>query len=174
MIYGDWLNALLENVARVGDEGRQTVEYLHLHRTKISFWRARSNVGAFWTLARNIRLNTRHYTRQTPPSDPYLISLVVHEVRHLQQGFITALSVYGELDAWQVGFRVYRRLVGHCPGHPAIEKLMSLPVGWDRDALRLAVRLMRAYAGKGYRVDLLPLYPLHHELAWHFWRKMPG
>jgi hypothetical protein len=50
---------------------------------------------------------------------------------------------------------------------------MSLPLGWDRAVLRRAVDLMQAYAGKGYRADLLPYYPLGKELAYRLFRKVP-
>jgi hypothetical protein len=33
--------------------------------------------------------------------------------------------------------------------------------------------LMQDYAGKGYRVDLLPRYPLPKEITYVFTRKIP-
>jgi hypothetical protein len=91
----------------------------------------------------------------------------------LQQGFFTALSVWGELDAWQLEWRIYYRLHKRYP-HPAIEELMTLPLGWDRDVLRKAVQLMQGYAGKGYRADLLPLYPLGKEIAYRLFKRVPA
>jgi hypothetical protein len=41
------------------------------------------------------------YSYNQPLNDPRIFTLNIHEVRHLQQGFFTALSVYGELEAWQ-------------------------------------------------------------------------
>jgi hypothetical protein len=43
---------------------------------------------------------------------------------------------------------------------------MSLPLTYDRAVLKKAVALMKAYAGEGYRVDLLPLYPLDKEIQY--------
>ena len=43
---------------------------------------------------------------------------------------------------------------------------MALPLGYDRHVLREAACLMQAYAGKGYRVDLLPLFPLPREIKY--------
>jgi hypothetical protein len=108
---------------------------------------------------------------------PYALSLVVHEVRHLQQGWITALSVYGELDAWQCQFRFLGSLAWR-PLEDAdrdgiIARLLSFPLGWDRSVLQTARGLMRAYAGKTYRVDLLPLYPLNRELLFLLTGKRP-
>jgi len=91
----------------------------------------------------------------------------------LQQGLFTALSVYGELDAWQLEWGIYHRIHGKYP-KPVIEKLMTLPLGWDRDVLRRAVELMQDFETKAYRADLLPLYPLGKELRWWLTRKVPA
>jgi len=37
--------------------------------------------------------------------------------------------------------------------------------------LKKAANLMQDYAGKGYRVDLLPLYPLGREIQYWVTRK---
>lgn len=50
---------------------------------------------------------------------------------------------------------------------------MSLPLGWERETLKRARGLMRAYAGKGYRVDLLPLYPLPAEIRFRLTGRQP-
>ena len=168
-----WVDSVLTHAEACGAEGATAVAYLRKHRTKIGFWRARSNVGAFWTPFRNIRLNSAHYSYDTPMSTVRLLTLVIHEARHLQQGPAMALSVYGELDAWQMEFGLFRRLTGkELP--PALVELTALPLSWDRNVLRDAQRLMQVYAGKGYRADLLPLYPIHHELAYLLFRKVPA
>ena len=48
---------------------------------------------------------------------------------------------------------------------------MTLPLEYDRDVLKKAATLMQAYAGKGYRIDLLPLYPLGRELKYRLTKK---
>ena len=55
-----------------------------------------------------------------------------------------------------------------------IQRLLALPFGWDRNVLAAARSLMREYAGKAYRVDLLPLYPLDREVAYVLTRRVPG
>lgn len=165
-----WREYLLESVAQVGEEGRAAVEFLRLRRTKVGFQRVRSNVGAFWTVFGNIRLNSRYYTYDTPFDDLRLKTLVIHEARHLQQGPVVALSVYGELDAWQLEFRIYHRIRGRYP-HPAVAELMALPLEYDRAVLKNAACLMQAYAGKGYRADLLPLFPLPREILYWITRR---
>jgi len=154
-----WKDNLLNAVAQVGDEGRAAVDFLRARATKIGFKLVRPNVGAFWTVFGNIRLNSYYYNYDTPLDDVRLKTLIIHEACHLKQGFIKALSVYGELEAWQLEFRVYHRLKGKYP-KKAIEELMALPLVYDRAVLKKAVPLMRDYAGEGYRADLLPLLPL--------------
>ena len=170
MEHNVWMENLLEAVTQMGEEGRVAVEFVRTRRTKIGFKRARSSIGAFWTVFGNIRLNSHYYTYETPLDDLRIKTLIIHEARHLQQGMITALSVYGELDAWQLEFGIYYRIKGRYP-HSAIAELMTLPLQFDRAVLKKAAQLMRAYAGKGYRVDLLPLFPLHREIKYWVMRQ---
>jgi hypothetical protein len=170
MEHAVWKENLLEAVAQLGEEGRTAVEFLHNHKTKIGFKRVRPNVGAFWTVFGNIRLNSRYYTYATSFDDLRVKTLIIHEARHLQQGLITALSVYGELDAWQLEFGIYHRIKGNYP-HAAVEELMTLPLEYDRTVLKKAANLMQTYAGKGYRVDLLPLFPLGKEIKYWITRQ---
>jgi hypothetical protein len=165
-----WLENLFSAVADLGEEGRAAVDFLRSRGTEVGFKKVRPNVGAFWTVFRNIRLNSHYYTYNTPLDDLRIKTLIIHEVRHLQQGFFTALSVYGELDAWQLEFGIYHRVKGRYP-HPAIAELMTLPLEYDRTVLRKAAKLMQDCAGKGYHADLLPLYPLEREIRYWFTRK---
>ena len=165
MEHSVWKNNLLEALVQLGDEGRAARDYLLAHRTYIGFWRVRKNVGAFWTIFRTIHFNSLHYSYQMDVSDISLLTLLIHEVKHLRQGFFLALSVYGELEAWQLQFRLYHQLTGR-QMHPVIAELLSLPLEYDRSVLKKAASLMQAYAGKGYRADLLPLYPLGREIRY--------
>ena len=165
MEHNVWMENLLEAVVQVGDEGREACDFLRARRTKIGFRNVRPSVGAFWTVFGNIRLNSHYYTYDTPLDTLRIKTLIIHEARHLQQGMMMALSVYGELDAWQLEFRVYHRVKGKYP-HSAIAELMDLPLEYDRAVLKKAATLMQAYAGKGYRIDLLPLYPLGREIKY--------
>lgn len=167
-----WSQTLLHSLEGFGEEGRIAASYLRAHKTHIGFWSARKNVGAFWTPLRTIHLNTVHYSLQTNPADPRLLTLLIHEVKHLQQGPVTALSVYGELEAWQLQFRLYHQKT-NAKMRPAIEKLLSLPLSWDRAVLQQARELMQEFAGKGYRVDLLPLYPLGKEIRFRLFGQTP-
>jgi hypothetical protein len=165
MEHSIWKENLLEAVAQLGEEGRAAVDFVRIHKTKIGFKQVRPNVGAFWTVFGNIHLNSLYYTYETSFDELRIKTLIIHEARHLQQGIMTALSVYGELDAWQLEFGIYHRIKGVYP-HTTIEELMSLPLKYDRPILKKAAQLMQAYAGKGYRVDLLPLFPWNQEIKY--------
>ena len=172
MNHNSWLDSLLENLVQNGEEGRIAVEYIRAHSTKISFKQTKSSIGAWWTIGRNINLNSLYFSPDQALSDSRVLRLIIHEVRHLQQGFFNALSVYGELDAWQFEWSIYHRMHGGYP-HPALEELMSLPLGWDRNVLRRTVQLMQTFSSKDYRVDLLPYYPLGKEISFRLFKKVP-
>jgi len=167
-----WNQNLLLSLEEFGEEGRIAASYLRARKTYIGFWKARKHVGAFWTPLRTIHLNTEYYSLATNPADPRTLTLLIHEVKHLQQGLVTALSVYGELEAWQLQFRLYHQKTD-AKMHPVIEKLLSLPLSWDRAVLKQAQVLMQDFAGKGYRADLLPLYPLGKEIRYRLFGKIP-
>jgi hypothetical protein len=166
----EWLTQYLEKVANTCDEGRFAVEYIRAKKTMVGFKRAHKSVGAFWTLPGNIHLNSIYHTHESTLTNPRAWTILIHEVRHLQQGWLTALSVYGELDAWQYEFSVYKKIINK-KLVPAVEELLSLPLNWDRNNLLRARTLMQSHAGKGYRLDLLSLYPLDKEIKYWLTRR---
>jgi hypothetical protein len=165
-----WKDKLLKAVAGLGEEGSAASEFLRRRNTFIGFWRVRKNVGAFWTFLGTIHFNSQYYSVNSDVRDVSLLTLLIHEVKHLQQGVILAFSVFGELEAWQLQFRLYHQLTGTQP-RPEIIELLALPLSLDREVLKKAANLMQAYAGKGYRADLLPLYPFHKEIQYWFTRR---
>jgi hypothetical protein len=162
--------SVFKELEKQGPLGLETETFMRQRKVSLKF-RQQKNSGAAWTLTGNIHLNARNYSLETSPDNPGMLSLVVHEVHHLKQGLLTALSVYGELDAWQVGFNFYQELTGS-KLNPILAELLNLPLGFSRDILRKAASLMKAYS-PGYRIDLLPLYPIHREIAWWLTRKEP-
>jgi hypothetical protein len=166
-----WIEQLLLHLGRYGPQGEAAAQFILERRVKVTIHD--QPTGARWTINRNIQLHPRFAGRS--PDDPYPLSLIVHEVRHLEQGIFTALSVYGELDAWQLQFSFIRSLIGyyHRDEHfqEILNKLMSLNLDWDRKTLTRARELMKEYAGKAYRIDLLPLYPLPREIYFFITRK---
>ena len=167
------LEQYLEKVSQCSPEGSDAVEYVRAHRTKVIVGWTQKGVGAIWTPFANIRLNSSRFTIESILNNPRAWALLIHEVKHLQQGWLTALSVYGELEAWQLDFRVYYGLVHETP-HPLIAEMMSLPLNWDRSVLRRAQDIMDEYAGKDYGAHTVPLYPLHHEINYMLFHKRPS
>jgi hypothetical protein len=165
MDHAVWQEKLLEAVAGLGEEGSAAAAYLSEHRTRIGFIKVGKSAGALWMPFRNIRLNSYYYNYDTPLDDLKLKTLIIHEAWHLQQGYVKALSVYGELEAWQLEFRVYHNVKGRYP-HPAIAELMTLPLEYDRNVMKQAAACMQAYGGKGYRIDLYPIYPIGREITY--------
>lgn len=160
-----WLGSALEQLAHAGEVGRSSVEFLSTRKTRIRFMKLPRSAGAIWFLDRNIYINTRHFNPETAATHPRVLSLIVHEVHHLKQGWHTAFSVYGELDAWQVDFNFQKSLTGRYP-NAAIAELCALPLSYDRAVLKRAAELMQQYAGKGYRIDLYPVFPFVKELGY--------
>jgi hypothetical protein len=167
----EWRERFLEAVSNCSVEGKEAADYIRAHNTHIGVRRARKNVGAFWTLARAAYLNSKHYAQESSLADPSAWVLLIHEVRHLQQGPLTALSIYGELDAWQYQLHVLKKITGkQCV--PLLEEILSLPLNMGRENLQCARKLMTQYAGKSYGADWLPLYPMHKEIKYWVTRRV--
>lgn len=166
----EWREKFLEAVSNCSNEGQDAVEYIRAHRTRIGMKRARKSVGAFWTLAKSAYLNSAHYTQEASLTSPNAWALLIHEVRHLQQGPLTAFSIYGELDAWQYQLQVLKKLTGK-QLVPPLEEILSLPLNMERENLQHARQLMTQFAGKRYGANLLPLYPIHKEVKYWVIRK---
>jgi hypothetical protein len=166
-----WTNLVLDHLNTASQEGAAAVSFIKNRNVKIGF-RKQKSTGAMWSLNGNIYLNANDFSLSTPPTNAFMLNLVAHEALHLKQGILTALSVHGELEAWQLGFRIYQALGGKIFSS-ALNELMGLPVKYDRDMLRKVRFLMQEYAGKGYRIDLLPLFPAWNEISYFFTRKTP-
>jgi hypothetical protein len=167
----EWQEKFLEAVSSCSDEGQEAVDYIRAHKTHISMKRARKSVGAFWTLTKAAYLNSAHYSQEAALVNPNAWALLIHEVRHLQQGWLTAFSIYGELDAWQYQFQVQKKLTGRQLA-PLLEEILCLPLNMERKNLRNAQRLMTQYAGKSYGANWLPLYPIHKEIKYWVMRRV--
>ncbi len=168
-----WLTKLLESMRRSGPGAEAAASYIHEHGVHLGLHK--QPTGARWRPGPRIDLHPRYASG--PPDAAYPISLVIHEVEHLRQGMLIALSVYGELAAWHAQFAFIRHRTGlfseSAQKDRQIQQLMMLPVAFDRTVLAAARHLMREYAGPTYRVDLLPLYPLPREIAWALFRTKP-
>jgi hypothetical protein len=106
------------------------------------------------------------------PDDPWALMEFVHETKHLEQGFYTALSVYGEMEAWQIGFEFYYALLGRKPSSLSpIGSLLKLPLSHNHDVLMQAAHLIDEDQNTGkwfwnrdyYWIYALPLNPLNYR-----------
>jgi len=165
-----WLDGLLARLPSTGEAGEAALRVLRERRVRIRV-RAQSS-GARWTLFGNIEFNPIYVDGK---DDLYALSLLVHEVHHLKQGWHRALSVQGELEAWQIQFAYLKSLTSvysPYPQHNAIiAELMSLSPS-RRGHLQRARSLMQQFAGKKYRIDLLPLFPLASEIRFRLGKKV--
>lgn len=150
------LDKLLARLDETGPEGRAARDFLRARRVRVGLHP--QPTGARWTVLGGIQLSPSQLA-----DEAYALSLIVHEVRHLRQGILGALSVRGELEAWQEQFAYLKSLTGKYSASPrqqaVIEKMMTLSLN-SRADLQRARALMREYAGPKYRINWLPLYSL--------------
>ncbi len=142
--YDGWTKNILVNLNTSGKEGVQTAGYLLQNDVKVvtvdnhatnMWWKVR------WSLGGPRIENTLYVSRfiaGKESNDAWALMEFVHETRHMQQGFWTAFSVYGEMEAWQVGFRFYQSLPDHGYVGPCVEQLLELPLSHDRAILKQA------------------------------------
>jgi len=166
----EWLEKYFEKVAESSEEGRRAVDFVKENNIRVGVKRARKSVGAFWQFGQRFFLNSIHYTMESALENPRAWTLFVHEVRHLQQGMINAISIHGELDAWQVEFRLYKKITG-LKLKPQLEEMLLLPLNNDRNNLKRARQLMTKFAGFWYGAWILPLYPIDKEILFWLTRK---
>jgi hypothetical protein len=151
----DWKTQLLTNVKGAGPPGIDAFRYITQYNVDIRFSQ-QSGTGAGWK-GGNIYLNSETYSVFTPPDNPWLISLIVHEAKHLEQGFWVALTVYSELEAWQVGLRAYENVGGELT--VIHSDILALPLSHNAQVLEQFLHLMKEDQGYDYLVYLLPLNP---------------
>jgi len=164
MEQAEWLEKYFDKVASTSQEGKEAVDYVRAHKTYVGIKRGRKSVAAF-TFLHRFHLNSVYYTYDNSIDNPNTWALFVHEVQHLKQGVFTSLSIYGELEAWQIQFRLYKKFTNK-PVSPELEELLSMPLNMERTNLRHARELMTKHAGKGYGANLLPLYPFPKEVIY--------
>ena len=159
---GRQLGPVLHALRSFDGVGEEAASYLQRHHVRLGFTRQRHS-GARWfdwrTLRRGIFLNAEY--RSGRLSMPELAALVVHEVVHLRQGIGEALSVRGELVAWQTQRAMLDQMTGPARD-PRLRHIQRLDPR-SRDDLRRARGIMKDMGGPGYHVELLPLVPIVEE-----------
>jgi len=158
--------------------GSEIVTYMKEKRIRIGFHKQYKSGGG-WTFIRNITL-----TPGDNPTNPYVLSLIIHEVFHLQQTVWMRLSMQGELRAWQYQKETYPA-IANTPGSEIGSQGEAYGAGkgtkefWDelakldpnsRDDLEKAQVVMTKISS-GYRSGCLPLYPLGQEFKYFWGRK---
>lgn len=142
-----------------------SARYLLEHIVSIGRKPMNQSTSAIWAFGSRVFLNSHIFPVGIDLKDPRLLSTIAHEIRHLQQGPIVAFSVYGELDAWQLGFQLYYSKVNQAMP-TVLSDLLALPLVLDRSVLKTARKLMLTYAGRKYRIDLYPLFPITKEIGY--------
>jgi hypothetical protein len=153
-IHNPWVKKVLNTMLSSGGVGKEKAEYILTHDIKFVSKNKGAN-NAHWGskfgwhgLAMD---NTIHYPSSwegKPANDPWVLSSFAHEAVHLEQGVRTALSVYGELQAWQVGFRYYLAL-GKTGVSREVRELLKTPLSHDRHVLTQAKNLIIADQNSG-------------------------
>jgi hypothetical protein len=158
-----WFRPALRALGGLGSIGNDLANYVGERGPSLAFVRQR-NSGARWFDWRRLRfgvfLNDEYCGAR--PDAPHITALIAHEVRHLQQGWVEALSVRGELVAWQVQYDVLQAMSA-APRDRRWSEIRALRPD-SRGDLRLARSLMKAVGGRGYHIELLPLEPLGQEV----------
>ncbi|HHN93725.1 MAG TPA: hypothetical protein ENK17_03075 [Anaerolineae bacterium] len=148
----EWHAGVLARLRAAGPYCRHAAEFIAAHKIRIGLSRQRT--GARWTLDGRIELHPATHCL----SDPHLLTLIVHEATHLEQGAAYALTVAGELDGWRAQYHAYTE-PGLAVADPHWQELVRLPQIPSTADLRRARALMLASAGRGYLIWLLPLRP---------------
>lgn len=112
-----------------------------------------------------ILLNARYVSNEAELINAKWLNIIAHEMEHARHGAITAFSVYGELQAWQAGFKVLEQY-GNKPLSGLAKEILNLPITKDRGVLRQAQELMRLFAGDAYGIQNRTLYPLFEEIKY--------
>lgn len=166
-----WLENALTALRDSGPVGQASVEYIRDRRIPLGFSRQKST-GATWfdwrRLRHSILLNGDYADRR--PDDAHLFVLLAHEAKHLEQGLAEALSVRGELAAWQLQYDVLAQSLAR-PAGPLWQELRALDPDSRSDVER-AQPLMKQIGGPGYHVDWMPIWPLPAEIAYRFKKMM--
>jgi hypothetical protein len=165
----DWFDPALDALAGLGPTSEALADFVVKRRVRLGFTPQRHS-SATWFNWRRLRsgvyLDT-HYAIQRPDA-PHISALVAHEVKHLQQGFWEALSVRGELVAWQVQHDVLGRL-SCASSDPRWDGIAILRPD-SRSDLVLARALMKTIGGARYHIELFPLWPLREEISFQLRR----
>lgn len=159
-----WFERSKSALRDAGSVGRASWETITRKRMTLGF-SGQKYSGGMWFDWRRLRfgifVNTVYADRS--PEDPHMVALLAHEAKHREQGIVEALSVRGELVAWQLQYDVLKELSAEPTSAPWRE-IRSLDPAARQDLKRARV-LMKRIGGPGYRIEYLPLLPLPAEVV---------
>jgi hypothetical protein len=88
----------------------------------------------------------------------HLVGVVAHEAKHLEQGGMTANTVFGEFEGWKTELEVKGEMFQQVPRYgTARDMILRTPLSHDPDVLGMVWRGMVADQGFDYGVWILPL-----------------
>ncbi|HEX6268774.1 MAG TPA: RHS repeat-associated core domain-containing protein [Anaerolineales bacterium] len=129
-------------------------------------WQSLFAIGGWYDSVNNyVFLNpSQGYVEGEMPSIAGL-SIIVHEAVHVTQGFLSASTAYGELEAWQIGFQVLDELNGPANLSDTQQAIVDLPLNHDPMNLTTAVNLMMEdqqgqYLGGYLLYFTIPYFPV--------------
>jgi hypothetical protein len=176
--YSKWEITMLQKLYfNGGPDATYGVKYItsnniHIKVGKSSDWQSKCPVGAWYEGNKFVVLtpnkNNGGYEEGVMP-DAFGLQNIIHEARHIEQGgFFYAQTAYGEIEAWQIGFRVYQNLGGYISN--VMQEIIDLPLSYDPDILTRGVDLMlkhqKDYLG-GYLL-YLTILPYRFEPYWRY------
>lgn len=159
---------LFQALSGVDDINTDVVNYIRDKKIRIGFHQ-QYKAGGGWTLLKNITLSPGD-----DPLNPYVLSLIVHEIFHIKESIWMRLSMQGELRAWQYQRKCYRELTGKDIGDIG-QAYSGKKEYWDamatldpnsREDLLKAIQLTRKVS-PDYRSECLPLFPLPQEIGFY-------
>jgi hypothetical protein len=144
--YSAWELEVFYQLRNAGPNGIHAADYLFNNHVSFDNLSHQNGTGAAWQLNGTISFPDNPDHSLPSADDPITAALIAHEAKHLEQGPWDALSAYGELEAWQVGFRVGTILNNNVnPWGSYANKILDLPLSHNRLNLIRAVFLMERY-----------------------------
>jgi hypothetical protein len=144
----DFEKKVLLNLLEAGSDGIHAAEYLLFNNVDFDNRISQPfGTGGGWQFDNSITFPDN--APLPSPDAAFTLSVVVHEVKHLEQGHSVALSAYGELEAWQTGFKMLKRLQGGMLSDTQ-QAILDLPLNHDPVNLITTVNLMEVDQQGGY------------------------
>jgi hypothetical protein len=157
-----------------GSVCQEAAEYIIDNDVAVTFAFMSGGAAAKWTLSGDVVVDPRHYGVDVgngiylhpDPSNPKVLGAIVHEVKHLQQGWMLAISVEGEVGGWRAEYEA-RRELGSPIRSTHWTNVAMTPASPSNQELEFAQSEMMAYVNNDWRylAWLLPLRPSYWELV---------